>query len=276
MIKLIKGDFFRLRKDKTFWLMFVLMFAVGTVLPVAHYLDSIHSKIAWALDFSFFIYSFLAPIVLSVLTSLFVGSDYSNGTLRNKIISGHSRGSIYLSNLIVCTAAGIILCIAYAVPHLSLGFLLNGRFGSSVNTILMYAGLSLAMTTAVEAILVLIAMLCSNKAHTAAGCILTVFVLLFLGIYITSALNEPEFLPAYTYIENGVTVEEPETRNPNYVGGKKREVYEFLQDLTSGGQMLQIADMEAEKPSFLALYDGIILILVTGCGLVFFRRRDLK
>lgn len=40
--------------------------------------------------------------------------------------------------------------------------------------------------------------------------------------------------------------------------------------------MLQIADMEAEKPSFLALYDGIILILVTGCGLVFFRRRDLK
>lgn len=150
------------------------------------------------------------------------------------------------------------------------------RFGSSVNTILMYAGLSLAMTTAVEAILVLIAMLCSNRAHTAAGCILTVFVLLFLGIYITSALNEPEFLPAYTYIENGVTVEEPETRNPNYVGGKKREVYEFLQDFTSGGQMLQIADMEAEKPSFLALYDGIILILVTGCGLVFFRRRDLK
>lgn len=199
-----------------------------------------------------------------------------NGTLRNKIISGHSRGSIYLSNLIVCTAAGTILCIAYAVPHLSLGFLLNGCFGSSVNTILMYAGLSLAMTTAVEAILVLIAMLCSNRAHTAAGCILTVFVLLFLGIYITSALNEPEFLPAYTYIENGVTVEEPETRNPNYVGGKKREVYEFLQDFASGGQMLQIADMEAEKPSFLALYDGIILILVTGCGLVFFRRRDLK
>lgn len=84
------------------------------------------------------------------------------------------------------------------------------------------------------------------------------------------------FFRRITYIENGVTVEEPETRNPNYVGGKKREVYEFLQDFTSGGQMLQIADMEAEKPSFLALYDGIILILVTGCGLVFFRRRDLK
>lgn len=30
------------------------------------------------------------------------------------------------------------------------------------------------------------------------------------------------------------------------------------------------------KSSFLVLYYGIILILVTGCGLVFFRRRDLK
>ena len=49
-----------------------------------------------------------------------------------------------------------------------------------------------------------------------------------------------------------------------------------MQDFTLGGQMLQISDMNAEKPTMLALYDGIILLAATGCGLVFFRRRDLK
>ena len=140
----------------------------------------------------------------------------------------------------------------------------------------MYGALSLALLAALTALFTLIAMLCQNKSHTVAGCILLVFVLLFIGVYITSALNEPEYLAGYSYTEDGVTVEEPEPKNPNYISGTKRQVYEFMQDFTPGGQMLQISDMDAEKPTMLALYDGIILLVSTGCGLVFFRRRDLK
>ena len=101
-------------------------------------------------------------------------------------------------------------------------------------------------------------------------------MLIFLGVYITSALNEPEYLAGYSYTENGVAVEEAETKNPNYISGTKRQVYEFMQDFTPGGQMLQISDMDTDKPAMLALYDGIILLVSTGFGMVFFRRKDLK
>lgn len=119
-------------------------------------------------------------------------------------------------------------------------------------------------------------MLCQNKSHTVAGCILLAFILIFLGVYITSALNEPEYLAGYSFTENGVTVEEAETKNPNYISGTQRQVYEFMQDFTPGGQVLQISDMDAEQPAALALYDGMILLAATGFGMVLFRRKDLK
>ena len=94
--------------------------------------------------------------------------------------------------------------------------------------------------------------------------------------YISSTLEEPEYLAAYSYTENGVTVEEPEQKNPYYIPGVKRQVYECLLDLTPGGQVIQIGEMGAKKPVMLAVYDGLILLLVTGFGLVLFRREDLK
>ena len=71
-------------------------------------------------------------------------------------------------------------------------------------------------------------------------------------------------------------VEEPEQKNPYYISGVKRQVYECLLDLTPGGQVIQIGEMGAKKPVMLAVYDGLILLLVTGFGLVLFRREDLK
>lgn len=65
-------------------------------------------------------------------------------------------------------------------------------------------------------------------------------------------------------------------KNPNYLTGTKRQVYEFLQDFTPGGQALQIASMDTDAPGRLAVYDAAILLLSTSCGIIFFRRKDLK
>ena len=119
-------------------------------------------------------------------------------------------------------------------------------------------------------------MLCPNKAYTAAICILLAFALLFAGVYITSALNEPEYYQGFSYTENGVTVSDEMERNPNYLSGAKRRAYEFMYDFVPGGQALQLANMRAEKPGMLALYDGIILIISSAVGIIIFRRKDLK
>lgn len=69
-----------------------------------------------------------------------------------------------------------------------------------------------------------------HKVYTAALCILLAFALLFAGVYITSALNEPEYYQGFSYTENDVTASEEIERNPNYLSGAKRQVYEFMYD----------------------------------------------
>ena len=276
MPKLLRANFSRLLHDRAFRLLSALMAFFGTSMAVVNAVHARQDGEIWVMDYTIFIYVILAPIVNAVLTALFIGNDYSSGTMRNKRIAGHRRGIIYLANLLVCICAGICLCLAFALPQAAAGLLLKGELNAAPATILLYVGLSFALMIAFTALFTLIAMLCQNKSHTTAGCILLTFALLFAGVYISSTLEEPEYLAAYSYTENGVTVEEPEQRNPYYITGMKRQVYEFLQDLTPGGQVIQISEMAAEAPAKLALYDGLIVLLVTGFGLVIFRREDLK
>ena len=276
MPKLLRANFSRLLHDRAFRLLSALMAFFGTSMAVVNAVHARQDGEIWVMDYTIFIYVILAPIVNAVLTALFIGNDYSSGTMRNKRIAGHRRGIIYLANLLVCICAGICLCLAFALPQAAAGLLLKGELNAAPTTILLYVGLSFALMIAFTALFTLIAMLCQNKSHTTAGCILLTFALLFAGVYISSTLEEPEYLAAYSYTENGATVEEPEQRNPYYITGMKRQVYEFLQDLTPGGQVIQISEMGVKKPAMLAIYDGLILLLVTGFGLVFFRREDLK
>ena len=276
MAKLLRANFSRLGHDRAFRLLSALMAFFGTSMAVDNAVHARQHGEIWVLDYTIFIYVILAPIVNAVLTALFIGNDYTSGTMRNKRIVGHRRGIIYLANLLVCVCAGICLCLAFALPQAAAGLLLKGELNAAPAALLLYVGLSFALMIAFTALFTLIAMLCQNKSHTTAGCILLTFALLFAGVYISSTLEEPEYLAAYSYTENGVTVEEPEQRNPYYITGMKRQVYEFLQDLTPGGQVIQISEMGVKKPAMLAIYDGLILLLVTGFGLVFFRREDLK
>lgn len=97
-----------------------------------------------------------------------------------------------------------------------------------------------------------------------------------MGIMTNSALDEPEFYSAYSYTVDGVTQEESASRNPNYLSGTKRKVYEFMYDFTLGGQVIQIVSMKAKALYLLALYDVLIIALSTVCGTLLFKRKDLK
>ena len=276
MRKLLRANLFRLLRNRTLLLSCAAMLLAGVGLPLSNYLSSVSDGERWAPDSTVFAFAFLAPLLLALVTALFVGSEYSDGTMRNKLIVGHKRRCIYLSNLIVCIAAGLALCAAYLLPHTALSMLLPEEYEAAAETVLAYTALNFALVAPFAALYVLIAMLCQNKAYSTAGCLLLVFALLFAGIRIVSALDEPEYYSGYSYTENGVTVAEEPERNSNYLRGTKRQVYEFLHDFLPGDQAIQLSGMQAEKPAMLAVYDGIILLAATGLGLALFRRRDLK
>lgn len=276
MRKLLRADFARLFRDRVFWIAMALMLLVGVMFPVLHYIDMRVNGAVWTPDDSFFGYTLYIPVLVSVLTALFVGCEYSDGTMRNKVMVGHRRFHIYLAGLAVCMAAGLLLCVAYMVPHTLLARILVGRFSSAPLLLLRYIGLNIAVVAALVSLFVPIAMLCHNRAYATAISLLLAFALLIVGIGIMSALNEPEYYPGYSYTEGGVTTGESETPNPNYVGGFKRQVYGFLNDFLPGGQIFQLAGMNAEKPLTILLCDLAIVLAATGVGVLLFRRKNLK
>lgn len=276
MHRLLRANFSRLLKNKLFWILISIELFMGGLFPVLHYMDNIDEKSAWTMDSTIFIYSLFVPLMVSLLTALFIGSDYSDGTMRNKLIAGQVRRNIYAVNLVVNMEAAFLLCFAFWISHICIGTPLLGWFVSDAKKILGYLLVTLAMVAACVAIFTLISMLCSNKAYSVAGCILIIFMLLFVGVRITAALNEPEMYDAYSYMSEGVTVQEDETPNPNYVSGVKRQIYNFLNEFLPGGQMIKLSNMNAEHLGRYAVYDGIIFAFVTGCGILSFRRKDLK
>ena len=64
--------------------------------------------------------------------------------MRSRLIVRHKRRCIYLSNLIVCIAAGFALCAAYLLPHTALSMLLPGEYEAAA-TVLAYTALSFAL-----------------------------------------------------------------------------------------------------------------------------------
>ncbi len=287
MSKLLRADFTRLWKNKLFYLSLAVMAAMGVCLPLIQHHKN---ETVWAEmnmrtspDSAFGWFGMVAILLLSALVPLYIGTDHSDGAIRNKLIVGARRGHVYLSKLLVCFTALLLLDLAFLVPFLSLALPLVGPFMFGVKATVVTVLYNLIMQIAFVALYVLISMLCQSKAHSAVLCMTLCIVLLVSGIWLKSKLEEPKMYPPSMELimgENGVEdadfVEHPEEPNPNYVGGSARRVMEFLYHFSPGGQAMELSIASGERSWIMLLYNGIILVFSTAVGLTLFQKKDLK
>ncbi len=180
MTNLLRADFRRLFKSRAFYICTALLFIAGTALPLIHYITMHEYPQAMSFDMYFTVYALIAVVALAAFSALFVGADYSDGTIRNKLVAGARRGGVYLSNLTVQTVTGLILCAAYLVPYVIIGTSLLGDFPENgVRLILV----SLAMTVSFASVFTLITMLSSSKARSAVICLVCAIALAHRGAF---------------------------------------------------------------------------------------------
>lgn len=282
MNNLLSAGFLRLWRSRSFWVTLAVMAAIGAAEPVLARVSALEfaangaADVSVSLDSRYFIFPFLSGILLSPFCALFVGAEYSDGTIRNKLAVGHSRVSVYLVNLILCTAAGILLCLGYIAAVLAVGTPLLGPMKSPLPMILWYTLCAVVMTSAMAALYTMISMVCQNKAVSVVVCIFLAYFLLFLGIFLNARLSEPEIYPASEYIQDGQIMTAEAHPNPFYVRGAKRAAYQFLYDLP-GCQTVQLAGAaDTGAPPRLPLYSLAFIVLSSGAGSVIFRKKDLK
>ena len=277
MNRLLSANFARLKKDKAFWLGMALMFVFGIFLVVNGYLVAKKDGYEVPLDNFLFVHMQVIGVLSAVFCSLFVGTEYSDGTIRNKLVIGHNRSAIYFSNFIVCTAAGLLMSLSYTVAVSAVGIPLLGGPRSEMENIFLYSLAAGMMVLAISAVFTLLSMSNQNKAVVAIISVIGIFLLLFAAIDIFSKLNEPEIWDEYVYMDpSGQLVTGAAEPNPNYLRGWKRSAYEFLYDFLPTGQAFQIARMNAKSFWLLPLYSLLVTVASTLGGLFIFHKKDLK
>lgn len=155
MAKLLQANFFRLRRSWPLLLCMSGAFALSVIFMLNMFRSSSESH---SLDAAFLqLFPFL-PILHAAFISLFLGVEYQDGTLRNKLIAGHSRAAVYFSSLIAAMAGCMAILLAWLLSA-AVGAACFGWFRTPLPGLLLSAAVILLLTAAIAAILTLFAML---------------------------------------------------------------------------------------------------------------------
>ena len=275
MSNLLSAGFDRLFKNRLFQSVIIIMFAFGCCAGYNVWSDS-KSGFQVALADALFTYCLFGACVTAVLISMFSGTEYSDGTIRNKIIAGFSRVDIYLSNLIINIVSGAMAVVTYVVPYLVICLLTVGKSAVSINALITSALLSILSLMAFSAIFNAVTMLITKKAAAAVACLLLYVGLFMFGMTTYNRIQEPEFYPGYQMFIDGEAVEPEPIPNPDYLTGTKLEVFKWLEDINPGAQSVQIFLMEVARPVRSACCAGAVMVIFTLAGAVIFTKKDLK
>ena len=181
----------------------------------------------------FYVMIFL--VAVAVLISWLVGREHDEG-FRNKVIAGHTKGSIYLSEFIMGTIGSVILYTLFAAIFLCVNSYIIGYVPIAVGLKLFLCGMiACACSTA---IIVTVSCMISHRAAVGLVSVLLIFALVFMSQTIVSLLRRPEFFEEYDYEYTQRTDEEGNVffemtviegsehlvENPNYVKPPLRNI----------------------------------------------------
>ena len=258
MIRILRADFRRLQKDRALWLS-----VLGMLLISAGFMFIQASAMDYTVPLSRVIFLPLSMlgIALGAFAAMFSGTDFSDGVIRNKLLTAENRGSLVLSEMIV-SAAGCLLIYAL-VTAFSAG---GGRFFFENNVDLVvfarYFALGASMSLAYGCLFSALTMICGKKTQSVILCMGLAFLMLFAALSSNEVLVQTEY-------RNGVL-------NPHFVGGMRREIYSFLHDLNPCGQAAQLSAWEVRHPVRILLLNLIVILGSSMLACLFFQKKDIR
>ncbi len=278
MRKLISADLFRLMRSRMLWLCVAAVFAIDSY----NYYDCWNSLQKFGFEQELAQQAFSSSpefgLALAVICGLFLGEEFSYGTIRNKLVIGHERVSIYLSALAVSICSGLLAVASHFAATALVGIPLLGIFRRSLVTIAWYTFCLICVVCVFAAILTLLVMLCASRTMGVVLGILLILGMMYVSASIENRLSEPENNMSYTLIDSETyqPLEVEETPNPRYLKGTKREVYQWMHDVMPMGQCIQISNLDGLHPLRWPIASAVEFLLVTGAGIWLFLRKDLN
>lgn len=275
MSKILSAGFARLWKSKLFYSELFVSCFLSAVASCTQFREVRNWDAIIPLEHALFNCTPFILFFAASFIALFTGSEYSDGTIRNKLIVGHGRFDVYLSEFIVNSAALLIIFFGQILTAFVLGLPMFGFFTVPVTEILLQLFDAVLMIIAMSALFTMLAMLINSKSSSTAICLILVCALFLAGMILQSSLSEPEIRESYLMlsVDGELIMGDPEP-NPYYISGVKRQVYQFLFDFIPMGQAIHVADLSFAW--YYSLYSLLLVAITTVPGLFLFRRKDIK
>lgn len=245
-----------------------------------------------SLDVSYIIFM---QILYAVLISLSIGREWEDGGLRNKVINGYGKVTVFLSELILAVCASLLLTF---LSLMTFALLCGGFFPASQFNVGMSCLLNLLLLGIASAVIdVTLCMLVSSRSIAAVLALLLILGMVLAVDQLNAKLNQPEKHVEITTLYNEETGHWERQRiytpNPDYVSGTQRACYQFLVKLIPVGQADEHIDIlnvcarldqiekNLQKADTAVLSVGIfysigLTVALTAVGSAAFRRKELK
>lgn len=279
MRNLIFANFSRLWKSKIFWVLETFCFAFGVFSYTLVAINTRNLGHGW-LEYNAHTYFYLPimflPAVIAVFACFFIGTDYSDGTIRNKLIAGHSKSGIYLSYLLTTYMAVIFFVGAYLFAVITVGLPLVGS--SVITYVQLHWRVFNILLILIEyvSLFVLLAMLDSNKARNVVVSLLVAFLIILIGMMFYSQYMQPEFVNRVVPLPDGGFELKKGEANSKYLSGTIRTVFEWVTLIIPHGSALMSLDKRLAFDWRNPIIAVVLTIMTIVSGIQLLNKKDIK
>lgn len=273
MSKLIKSELFRIKNSNILLSSIIIIFIITIFLCITQYNYIKTGSAEVSYDIIWFFSAFIG-FFIAIFTSLHVGSDFSDRTINYKIISGYRRTKIYLSYLITCIIEGLMCLFTYMFIILIFGLFFLEPSSLSTIEILKISIEVILLTISFTSLFTLLAVLFANKTLTVVISTIIVFGLSVLSFLMLEHLKEPEYINQNVISDNGPVLEI--TKNPKYLTGTKRKVYEVTNDILPSSIAWRISDLSIIDRNNVIYYMIIFTLICNSIGISILNKKQLR
>ncbi len=288
MYKLLNASFSRLRKNKIFLGLVILTIIIAAFMLISEYLDKVKYSSVFGISSNttdILLTNFINIIgfFIAIFTSLFVGAEYSDGTIRNKIVAGHSRKNIYLSNLIVSIIVGLILEFIYLII---ISIVAIPLFGSIQMTFSQFAFILLDMIMiiiAYSSIFNFIALICSNITISTVSSLLLILIMFVIDMLLSPTANSTEYIQKNKVMDEQGNITYEIVKNEDYLGKIIQTTCKTIinfnpvsQAIEISGNKINMNEEDFNNMKVYPLYSLGLIIIITAIGIYLFNIKELK
>ena len=277
MRKLYRAECHRMLHSRLFYILcFTILFisAVESCSCAGSAMASVQEGNTVVTEDFFYNLSPCCGVCYAAFIALFLGDEFANGTVRNKLIGGYGRSALYLCYFAVCFTACAALSGSWLMGSLAGRF----RFGPFAYGLWANLAYLLAILACAAVWCAMFCMLSTGGRNRAVVVVLAFALwigMILAGSALVDRLDCAEEIGGLAYINGQFTYLEPQP-NPLYVGGTLRMVLSTLAYMLPGSVAIYMNDWSLDKPLEAAALSFALALVLLLVGMLRFRKKDLK